>query len=380
MPLHRAQLYADSIVTLVDFGPGVPQDSMRRMVSRLKALRFPKLAVLQGLRVESKDQISLLKCLARTAPGLNTIEVDTWPESGSILTVLSRFTALTCLDVDLVYGGPRAVDGLEDYEADTQAAVWKELRSASLTWGHTGCERIPPKMTKTLVQSARLVELRLRSKVYGDDLGRYSEGSAQEALSLRTLHTLELWPANRRAWEWVGAMSGLRSLTLSFLPGEAEPEDLLCLSPLSGLTELVITQRPTIVRATFPLAAEHLLEMTASMRGLELLRCDLASGSLHNAKGLTERIACEHPRLKELRFGFGIYQPDESLLASAFLPRHQSMRRLLVSKVLAVNKGVEHVDPVVSLEHLDRAADAFKSLFPQLEVFRTEEDPFEKVF
>ncbi|GKT61109.1 hypothetical protein ColTof4_01214 [Colletotrichum tofieldiae] len=122
MTLQRAQLYADSITTLVDFKSGFHlQASMRHMVSRLKALSFPKLVALQGLRIESSFQISLLKHFAQNAPGLRTIQVETWPENGSILSVMSRFTGLTDLDVDLAYSGPRAVDGLnEDPEDDTE--------------------------------------------------------------------------------------------------------------------------------------------------------------------------------------------------------------------------------------------------------------------
>ncbi|KAK2022213.1 hypothetical protein LX32DRAFT_698838 [Colletotrichum zoysiae] len=170
-------------------------------------------------------------------------------------------------------------------------------------------------MAKTLARCERLVELRLQSRVYGDDLGHHSG---------KKIHPYEH-------------------------------------------------------SAAFPLSAEHLLETTASMQGLKLLRCDLASGSLHDAKGLTERIAREHPKPEELRFGFGVHQPDEVLLA--FLPRHQSMRRLLVREVHAANRGGEHgADHISYLEGLDRAADAFKALFPQLEVLGTEEDPFEKVY
>ncbi|EFQ29851.1 hypothetical protein CGRA01v4_03611 [Colletotrichum graminicola] len=43
------------------------------------------------------------------------------------------------------------------------------------------------------------------------------------------------------------------------------------------------------------------------------------------------------------------------------------MWRLLASTVLAANEGGEHVDHVGSLKGLDWAADAFNSLFPQLE-------------
>ncbi|GJC90039.1 hypothetical protein ColLi_12877 [Colletotrichum liriopes] len=405
MPLQRAQLYADSITTLVDFKSGFHlQASMRHMVSRLKALSFPKLVALQGLRIESSFQISLLKHFAQNAPGLHTIQVETWPENGSILSVLSRFTGLTDLDVDLAYSGPRAVDGLnEDPEDDTEddskqgshglnqpgdvwtesadATVWKSLTSASLSWGRTGWERIPPKMTKTLARCDRLAELRLRSKVYGDDLGPDFEGPGRGNPSFQALRTLELWPADRRAWERVGAMAGLRVLTLTFCPGEAEPEDLLCLSSLSGLTELIIVQRESISRAEFPLAADHLLEITTAMKGLEVLRCDLASGSLRHSKGLTERITREHPGLKELHFGFGVYQPYEALLASSSLPRHQSLRRLLVSTMLVANGAGEHGDNQVdSHEGLERAANAFKTLFPQLEGFGSTEDCYEKVY
>ncbi|KAK2022212.1 ankyrin [Colletotrichum zoysiae] len=114
MAPHRAQLYVNLIVTFVDFGSEfLHQESVRQIVSRLKELHFPKLAALQGLCVESGYEISLLKHLARAAPGLNTIEVKTWSENGSMLTVLSRFTALTRIDMDFVYSGPRAVDELE---------------------------------------------------------------------------------------------------------------------------------------------------------------------------------------------------------------------------------------------------------------------------
>ncbi|KDN69959.1 hypothetical protein CSUB01_12183 [Colletotrichum sublineola] len=133
MPLHRAQLYADSIVTLVYFRPRIPHPkSIRRIVSQLKALHFPKLVALQGLKVKSSNQISLLKHLTRTAPNLSTIQVKTWPKNGSMLAVLSRFAALVKLNMDLMYSSPSAVDRLEDWEANTQAAVWKDLKTVSL--------------------------------------------------------------------------------------------------------------------------------------------------------------------------------------------------------------------------------------------------------
>ncbi|GJC88105.1 hypothetical protein ColLi_10943 [Colletotrichum liriopes] len=117
------------------------------------------------------------------------------------------------------------------------------------------------------------------------------------------------------------------------------------------------------------------------MKGLEVLRCDLASGSLRHSKGLTERITREHPGLKELRFDFGVYQPDEVLLASPSLPRHQSLRRLLVSTILVANGAGEHGENQVnSHEGLERAVNAFKTLFPQLEVFGFTEDYYEKVY
>ncbi|KAK1958638.1 hypothetical protein LY78DRAFT_369816 [Colletotrichum sublineola] len=196
----------------------------------------------------------------------------------------------------------------------TRIRVWRDLTSDSLAWGRTGSQLISLKMTKTLARCERLADLSLRSKVYGNNLGHHFKGLDKRIRPSELSVPLSFGqPAGRRAWERVGAMSDPQSLTLSFLPGEAKLEDLLCLSSLGRLTELIIIQRKTIARAPFPLSAEHLLEVTTSMRGLKLLRCDLTSGFLHNAKGLTERIACKHPELKELRFGFDIHQPDEGV-------------------------------------------------------------------
>lgn len=405
MTLQRAQLYADSIATLVDFRSGFhTQTAMRRMVSRLKALRFPRLVALRGLRVETSCQISVLKHLARNAPALRTTQVESWPENGSILAVLSRFAGLTKLDVDLAYSGPRAVDGLEEDSEDDaggdseqrprgpthpghargevdDTTAWKKLTSASVAWGRIGRERIPPKMTKTLARCERLTELRLRSNVHGGDLVPDSGGRP-----FQRLRALELWPADRAAWERVGAMACLRSLVLNFCPGQAEPEDLLCISPLAGLTELSIVQHESGSRAAFPLTADHLLEMTALMKGLESLRCDLASGSLGRCKGLTERMTGEHANLAELRFGFGVYLPNKPLISgSSSPPRHHALRRLFVSTTLAASRTGEHdgdgdENAVGSLEEMERAADAFKTLFPQLEVFGSTEDHYEKVY
>ncbi|KDN61740.1 hypothetical protein CSUB01_10813 [Colletotrichum sublineola] len=98
----------------------------------------------------------------------------------------------------------------------------------------------------------------------------------------------------------------------------------------------------------------------ASSRALASNIHYLVPRSLHNAKGVTERIAREHPKLKELRFRFGVHQPDEVLLAASFLPRRQSMRSLLVSEVVTENgEGGHDVDHVGSHKGLDRAAGAF---------------------
>ncbi|TIC97264.1 hypothetical protein CH35J_006547 [Colletotrichum higginsianum] len=364
------------------------------MVSRLKALHFPRLVAFHSLEIETGFQISLLKHLAQNTPALHTIQVDTWPENGSILTVLSRFARLTELDVDLAYGVPRAVDGLEEdseddermYPEDTRreagdATVWKNLRKVSLFWGRIHRERIPLKMMKTLARCERLTELRLWSNVCGDGLMQDSDGLRQRNVPFHALRTLELWAANRRAWERVGAMSCLRSLTLNFCPGGAEPEDLLCISPLEGLMELNLVQHEAVSRAAFRLTADHLLDMTTLMKGLESLRYDLVSGSLGQCKGLTERITGKHPNLKELRFGFGVYLSDEILLASSSSPRNQSLRRLFVSTTLAANETGEHDDGVVgSYAKSEQAANAFKTLFPQLKVFRSTEDCYEKVY
>ncbi|GKT51689.1 uncharacterized protein ColSpa_11870 [Colletotrichum spaethianum] len=133
----------------------------------------------------------------------------------------------------------------------------------------------------------------------------------------------------------------------------------------SAPTESSAVQHESIPRAAYPIAAHHLLEMTTSIRGLDLLRCDLAFGSLCHSMGLTEGITREHPHLSDLRFGFGVYQPDEVLLASSFVLRHQSWRRLLVSTALVANWAGEHdYDAVDPHEGLERAADVLKGLSP----------------